>query len=129
MELGLFSPCSNVEKLPSSPFLGHARTERLLETDPKPLAPRQEGLSSRKTLFPGCFEGRRSPDPTQDVGSGVAPSPLSVRPSIHPSIHPCFPISQRGTGAEPMPAGLLYPSVVTFSFALCRRFPVFCGIG
>lgn len=58
MELGLFSPRSNVEKLPPSPFLGHTRTEGLLETVPKPLGPGQE--------LHGCFEGRRSPDPIQD---------------------------------------------------------------
>lgn len=66
MELGLFSPCSNVEKLPPSPFLGHTRTEKLLKTVSKSLAPRQEGLSGAKTLFPGCFNWRQGPRPIQD---------------------------------------------------------------
>lgn len=81
MEFGLFSPCSDVQKLPPSPFLGHARTERLLETVPKRLAPRQEGLSGAKTLFPGCFEGRERTEPRYGVQGG----PIT---SLHPSVSP-----------------------------------------
>lgn len=82
MGLGLFSLCSNVEKLPPSPFLGHTGDERLLRTVPKHLTPGQEGPSGAKTLI--AAGGGKAPVPSRtEPRRGVQGGPI---PSVHPSI-------------------------------------------
>lgn len=86
MELGLFSPCCDVEKLPPSPLLGPHKDRRGGQKRvPNPLA----CPFGAKILFCGCFEWRQSPGPTQESTAWGLGQPLA---SAHPSL--CFPGSQ-----------------------------------
>lgn len=123
MELGLFSPCCDVEKLPPPPFLDHMRTEGedRRESQIPWLAPLRQRPFSVVVL-----NGDKALIPPRRAQRGVWAS-LSPLP-FHPPVFLDHKEKLSPSATQPRLPGLLYPSVVTFSSALPRGFPVFRGI-